>query len=255
MSRLEKIKILFLQDRYDKYLKSYPWIFDMYKKEKKIFFKSLGFLEQKKNLKNRLLYSFHWYEAIINLLTDFQKEIGLSDEEVSNLNVSVDELSIILKHINSWHYESAYVHMRILMEGIINLIFLHKTNWNIKKTGIKKRIKLSLENWNFYQKDVDVERVKIPYEEVFDIDNYYSFYDKLSWFVHKWIRSKELNFKEKLYFDSMETIISVLQRTWAFIYVCLWNSIKKYRNNPYEKAEDRPEIYAKPIRWLIVSRW
>lgn len=255
MFRFQKVKILFLQDRYDKYLKSYPWIFDMYKKEKEIFYKSLDYLEKKKDLKDRLIFSFHWYEAIINLLTDYQGKIGFSDEEISNLNISVDELSIILKHINSWYYESAYVHIRILMESIINFVFLYKTNWNIEKTGVMKKIKSSLEKWNFYQKDVDVWMVKIPYEEFFDIDNYYSFYDKLSWFVHKWIRSKELNFKEDLFLDSMETIISVLQRIWAFMYVCLWNNIKKYRNNPYKKAEDGPTIYAKPIRWLIVSKW
>jgi len=244
-----------MQDRYDKYLKSYPWIFDMYTKEKEIFYKSLEYLNKKEDLKNRLLYSFHWYETIINLLTDYQKEIGLSYEEVNNLNISIDELSILLKHINSWHYESAYVHMRILMESVINFVFVYKTSWNREKTGVMKKIKLSLEKWDFYEKDVDVQRVKFTYEDFFDVDNYYSFYSKLSWFVHKGIRDKELNFKEDLLVDSIETIISVLQRTWAFMYVCLWSTIKEYRNNPYEKAEDVPKTYAKPIRWLIVSKW
>lgn len=255
MFRVQKIKMLFFQDRYDKYLKSYPWIFDMYKKEQSIFLESLDFLKNNKEFESKILYAFHWYEALIELFTKYQKEFWFSDEEISNLNLSVDELSITLKHITSWHYESAYVHMRIIMESIINTLYVHLIKWDPTKKWIMKKIKISLKNWDFYWKDVDVERIVIGQNDFFDVDNYYSIYEKLSWFVHKWISDKDLKFKKQEFVAWIETTISLLERSWAFIYLCLWKTIKKYRNNPYEKAEDRPMVYAKPIRYLIVSKW
>lgn len=211
MSRFQKIKIFFFQNKYDQYLKSYPGIFDMYKKEQSIFIESLNFLKKDKDFESKILYSFHWYEALIELFSRYQKEFWFSDEEINSLNLSVDELSITLKHIASWHYESAYVHMRIIMESIINLLFRKLVQKeNIKKylekkkkknLSIKDKIILSIENGDFYWKAVDVERVIIDQNDFFDINNYYGIYKKLSWFVHKWIRDKDLKFKKQEFTD------------------------------------------------------
>ena len=177
MNRLQKLKIKLFHDKHKDQLKSYPGIFDMYDKEQEIFFKSIAALgklqnslslEKNGNLKNNLLYAIHGYEALMELFTNHQKDFWFDDDTVMTLNFSVEEITIALKHIMSGYYESAHVHLRMVMESIIKLCFKKLVNkeeiqafrkhkkeehWN-EHISIEDKISLSLKHGDFYKKEI-----------------------------------------------------------------------------------------------------
>ncbi|PJA48498.1 MAG: hypothetical protein CO170_02565 [candidate division SR1 bacterium CG_4_9_14_3_um_filter_40_9] len=48
--------------------------------------------------------------------------------------------------------------------------------------------------------------------------------------------------------------INLVEHLGRFLFLCIGEEIKKHRNDPYERAEDWPATYAKPIRNLVFPR-
>ena len=266
MSRLHKLKIKLFHSKYKEYLRSYSGVFDMYEKEQNIFFESVMFLEKNSSLKSNLLYTFHWYEAFINLFVSYKDEFKLSNDDVSELNLSVDELGIALKHFASWYYESAHVHLRVVMEFIIKMFFKklvskkeekdflkHKKEkyWN-NKLSIEDKMKLCIKNGDFPWETVDVWWFVYNTKDFFSIYKMKSIYKQLSHVVHNWNKNKVIQFRKDDFKWWIDLSVQVIEILWKILFLCIWKTVKKYRANRYEYAEDIPENYAKPIRWLIV---
>lgn len=262
MNRFQRLRINLYHNKDEKLLKSYFGMFDMYEKEKKVFSQSLKFLKAHKDYKNRIQYAFYGHKALVELFNIYHKNINLSDKDLETINLTIDELSIWFKHTMSGHYESTHVHLRILMEKFIEFVFNYLFNENDKeeyksKNGNKRfntkdKIKLCIKKADFYKQDVDLQIVKIPNSVFFDLDEYYKIYSDLSKVVHNWIHNKELEFNEEKISETLLKIVSLLEISWSFIYLCLWEKIKEYRNNHFEDAEDIPPTYAKAIRGLFL---
>lgn len=233
----------------------------MFENEQKIFITSLNYLQKHQNFHDRLLYTYLWYEAVIELCNKFHQEFGWSDKEITNLNLSIDELSIALKHTMWWYYSSAHVHLRIVFETIIETVFTKLVSKQHQKQykqengsdylSMKHKILLSIKYGQNPWSTLDLEQCVCNIEEIFTSKIMTDLYGDLSNVVHRWYKNKEIFYNSENLSETLKISIKVMEYLGKFMTICYHKTIIKHRNSHFEYADDIPCIYAKPIRYIV----
>lgn len=235
------------------------WIFELSKKESKIFEDTKVFIKQWNigSYEEEYLRNFYYLQLLVELLNRFKKEMNISDNSINYLNTAYEDIKLAFRFLMLWYYNTSWIHLRWFFEKIIHVVIIHyidiwrvseiitTLNWKkeyfIKKT-LEYKINECIKRWDFSVfnkenewKDV-YDKYYFPTKEVLKLYSHYSFD-----YVHDWNPTSDIKF-DKLEFKRINLLLNLSHIfVWRFFKITIWESIEKYWwNKVLKQIEDYP---------------